>query len=101
MIELTPERVLTLLSDVCFADGNGKATVRTTEMDNSKWINLALDTLKIKWELLEFEIEFDYYYDFEFQIGDIKAECPNLYRKLIDENIKLFQNTHKGDVGLN
>ena len=101
MIELTPEWVLTLLSDVFFADGNGKATVRTTEMYNSEWINLALDTLKIKWELFESEIEFDYYYDFEFQIEDIKEECPSLYRKLTDENIRRFQNTHKRDVGLN
>lgn len=101
MIELTPEWVLTSLSDYWFADGNGKATVRTTEMYNSDWISLALDTLKIDWELIEFEIDFVYHYDFEFQIEDIKDGCPYLYKDLVEENIKSFIFSHKRDVGLN
>jgi len=101
MIELTPEWVLSRLCDEWFADGNGIATVRTTDIYNSEWIYLALDTLNIKWELFEAEIDSQYYYDFEFQIEDIKEECPDLYLDLIDENTKWFRNSHKGDVELN
>lgn len=83
MIELTPEWVLNELPDSLYANGKGKGEVFTEDIVSSRWIKLALNTLDIPF------IEEEYYDDkdvwtsaFEFQIEDIKEECPSFYKRM-------------------
>lgn len=85
-IKLTPEWVLEKLSDSVYVDGDGKVTLTIDMMisfSNCYWITLALDTLEIKYEEDEYEIEGDndsFMIDYSFDLEDIKEECPNLYK---------------------
>ncbi len=87
MIELTPDWVLKNLSDHWYADGNGYAVISVvTENFSTAWIELALDTLDIEWEVGEHFIDGINYSDYVFDIEDIKEDCPEYYEELIEDN---------------
>ena len=87
-IELTPEWVLNELPISHYADGNGVGSIDTDSASDACWIKLALNTLLIPYEEQEYG-DFDMtFIDFEFNINDIKDNCPNLYIKMKDMDAK-------------
>ena len=49
-IELTPEWILDKLTVTHYADGRGNVTISADTVSDSRWIDLALDTLGVKYE---------------------------------------------------
>jgi hypothetical protein len=87
LIELTPEWILDKLTVTHYADGKGKVTICADTVSDSRWIDLALDTLGVKYKT--FCVGYDpdpekQYFEvqWKFKLDAIKAECPNLYNKL-------------------
>jgi hypothetical protein len=90
-LELTPEWVLTELPQSLYADGCGNISVNTSAPNDAKWIRLALNTLHINFQEHEFGDGENTFIDIEFQISDIKEDCPTLYKKMkaVDTKNKL------------
>jgi len=91
-IEITPEWVLEKLTITMHADGKGNVTISSDSVTDSHWIDLALATLKVKYETVTVGYDPDpkkQYIEvqWEFRIDDIKDDCPTLYSKwkLIDD----------------
>jgi hypothetical protein len=102
MIELTPEWVLRSLGDDWYTDGFGKAFVTTTKIHYVSWIELALDTLEIEWNISENIDEFDdYRIYFEFRIQDIKNQCSDFFEELNEDNSLRFKQKNENGFGLN
>jgi len=83
-IEINPEWVLEKLPHTIFADEKGYVTIGTDSVTDSHWIDLALNTLKIKYE----SVMVGYYPDpkkqyfevrWQFKIDDIKNDCPTFF----------------------
>jgi hypothetical protein len=86
LIELTPEWILEKLTVTHYADGRGNVTITADTVSDSRWIDLALDTLGVKYETNTVGYDPDpkkQYFEvqWEFKIEDIKIDCPNLYAK--------------------
>ncbi len=91
-IEISPEWILDKLTVTHHADGEGNITISADSVSDSHWIDLALDTLKIKYKTVTVGYDPDtekQYFEvqWEFKIENIKTECPNLYAKwkIMDE----------------
>ena len=87
-IEIFPEWILDKSTVTHHADGRGNITIRADTVSDSRWIDLALDTLGIKYEAFIAGYDPDaakqyFAVQWEFKIEDIKTECPNLYKKWI------------------
>jgi len=85
-IELTPEWILDKLTVTHYADGTGKVLITTDTDSDSCWIELALDSLGVKYETCTLCYDPDHSKRFfesqwEFKIEDIKADCPILYNR--------------------
>lgn len=95
-IELNPEWILTELPQSIYADGNGVISVDTDSSTDAKWIKLALKTLCIPFEENEFGDEDLMFIDIEFNIEDLKQDCPTLYRILkdVDTKNKIYKHTN-------
>jgi len=83
--------VLDKLSITHQADGNGNIIICSDTVSNSHWIDLALDTIGIKYETRTVGYDPDpkeQYFEvqWEFKIEDIKEDCPNLYTKWLTMN---------------
>lgn len=92
LIELTPEWILDKLAITDHVDGKRNVTISADTVSDSRWIDLALDTLGVKYETCTVGYDPDpekHYFEvqWEFKIEDIKVGCPNLYEKwiIIDE----------------
>jgi len=86
IIELTPEWVLEKLPHTMYADGKGNVTICTDSVTDSHWIDMALDTLMIKYKTVTVGYDPDpqkQYFEvqWEFKIEDIKDDCPTLCKK--------------------
>lgn len=86
LIELTPEWILDKLTVTHYTDGKGNITISTDTVSDSRWIDLALDTLGVKYKTCTVgydpEPEKQYFeVQWEFKIEGIKIDCPNLYAK--------------------
>lgn len=82
-IELTPEWVLCKLSHTQHADGEGNISVYTGNASDANWIELALKSLSIEYEVYDYLGDDGlFYFSFDFKIEDIQVDCPNLYRSL-------------------
>lgn len=88
IIELNPEWVLSELTDSLYADGCGNISVGTSTPNDAKWIKLALNTLSIPYQEHEFGEGDVTFTDIEFRIEDIKVECPNLYNRMREMDVK-------------
>ena len=94
LVKLKPEWILKNLSDTYYADGYGKATIETYSIENRIWIELALDSLEIGYYCHE---EFDSSlglvgdFIFEFDMFDIKDECPELYQEMVESNTSMWE----------
>ncbi len=86
MIELTPEWVLKNMSDHWFTDGEGFAIISTTKSSSRAWVELALDTLDIEWEVEEVFYDEENHFQYVFDIEDVIEECPEFYEELIEDN---------------
>jgi len=89
-IEITPEWVLEKLPHSTHVDDKGNVTICSDSVTDSHWIDLALDTLKIKFESVTVGYDPDpkkQYFEvqWEFKIDDIKDDCPTFY-----SNWKIF-----------
>jgi hypothetical protein len=87
-INISPEWVLDKLTSAYSVNGEGDVRITADTISVSRWIDLALETLGIKYEThtvdKDPEPEEQYFkVQWEFKIEDIKAECPNLYNKWI------------------
>jgi hypothetical protein len=87
-LELTPEWVLTELPQALYADGCGNISVDTSAQSDAKWIKLALNTLHINFQEHEFGENDNTFTDIEFRIADIKVECPDLYKRMVEMDTK-------------
>jgi hypothetical protein len=87
-LELTPEWVLSELTDSLYADGCGNISVGTSTHNDAKWIKLALNTLSIPYMENEFGEGDMTFIDIEFRVEDIKVECPNLYNRMREMDAK-------------
>lgn len=87
-IELNPEWVLSELPKSHYADGSGNVSIDTDSASDASWIKLALNTLLIPYEEKEYGDDDMTFIDFEFNINDIKDNCPNLYKKMKDMDAK-------------
>ena len=93
-LELTPEWVLSELTDSLYADGCGNISVGTSTHSDAKWIKLALNTLSTPYhehEIGEGDVTFT---DIEFRIEDIKEDCPTLYKRMKEMDAK--NNIYRG-----
>lgn len=88
LIELTPEWILSELSQSLYADGKGTVCIDTDNTSNACWIKLALNTLLIPYEEKEYGDNDTTFIDFEFNINDLKETCPNLYKIMKDMDAK-------------
>lgn len=93
-IELTPEKVLNEFPLSYYSDGSGVISLNTDNETNASWIRLALNTLSIPFIEDEYGEGNKIYIDIEFNINDIKATCPTLYKKMkmMDSNNKISNN---------
>jgi hypothetical protein len=91
-IEISPEWILEKLAVTHHADGKGNVTISADSVSDSCWIDLALKTIGVNDRT--FCIVYDpdpenqcYEVQWRLKLEAIKAECPNLYKKLksIDE----------------
>lgn len=95
LIELTPEWALTEFVESYYPCGGGNIIVYTLEPSNAAWIRLALDTLKIIYNINEYDNgDNRVLRGFDFNIEDIKGECPSLYGRFkeLDEEYKNLPN---------
>ncbi len=86
IIELTPEWILNKLPITHYDDGKGKITICADTVSDSRWIDLALETLGVKYETWTVGYDPDpekqfFEVQWEFKIEDIKSECPSLWDK--------------------
>lgn len=84
-IEITAEWILSTFSVSWIADGNGNMSLLAESYSDSRWIELALDSMDVYYEsyyLGDDDIETDEVW-FEFELEAIKDECPNLYNELL------------------
>ncbi len=100
IMELTPEWVLEKLPHTMYADGKGNVTISSDNVSDSHWIDLALDTIGIKYESVTVGYDPDpekQYFEvqWEFKIEDIKVDCPALYEEW---EISDDANTHRHNV---
>jgi hypothetical protein len=85
-MKISPEWILDKLIVKQYADGKGTITIMTNSVSDSTLIDLALDTLRVKYNIYavgydpESEKQ-DFEFQWEFKIDDIKAECPILHLK--------------------
>ena len=95
-IELNPEWVLSELPVSLYADGNGVVSVDTDSTSEASWIKLALNTLLIPYEEKEHGEGTTIFIDIEFQIEDLRTDCPTLYKKMkeMDAKNKIYKNTN-------
>jgi hypothetical protein len=93
-IELNPEWVLSELPQSLYADGNGNISVDTDTITDAKWIKLALNTLLIPYEENEYGDGDMTFIDIEFNLEDLRTECPTLYKKMkeMDAKNKIYKN---------
>jgi hypothetical protein len=85
-IEITPEWILDKLSVSNHADGLGNITITADTVSDSRWIDLALDTIDVMYETYCVGYDPDpeqQYFEviWEFRLEDIKYDCPNLYSR--------------------
>lgn len=94
-IEITPEWVLSELPQSLYADGNGTVSLDTDNSSDASWIKLALNTLCIPFEEKEYGDGEMIFIDIEFNINDIKENCPALYKSMkeLDTKNKIYKNT--------
>jgi hypothetical protein len=84
-IEITPEWILKALPMEHIALGQGKIIIVIPDINDYPWIELALDTIGVKYQCEIFDNLPDQGEDvflsiqYEFRIEDIKEECPILY----------------------
>jgi hypothetical protein len=96
-IIMTPEWVLQKLTDSSYADGDGKISFYTSSLTNVFFIELALDTLNISYEFIEFYDDNDEVVcGFEFRIEYIQVECPTLYKTMKELDLSNFM--HKNST---
>jgi ribosome biogenesis SPOUT family RNA methylase Rps3 len=95
-IELNPEWILTELPQSICADGNGVICVDTDNSTDASWIKLALKTLCIPFEENEYGDEDLIFIDIEFNIEDLKKDCPILYKNMknMDAKNKIYRYTN-------
>jgi hypothetical protein len=89
IIELTPEWVLEKLPHSHYSDGKGNSSVYTGNATDANWIELALNSLNIAYEVNDYvDGNNEILFGFDFRIGDIKSECPSLYKRMkeLDSN---------------
>lgn len=83
-LEVYPEWILDNMTFPYYIDGHGNITIVTDSVSDAYWIDLALNTLGVKYssqtigydpdpERQYFEVQW------EFNIEAIKDECSNLY----------------------
>jgi hypothetical protein len=94
-IEINPEWVLSELPQSLYADGNGNVSLYTENASDASWIKLALNTLCIPFEENEYGDDDVIFIDIEFNINDIKENCPTLYKSMkeLDTKNKIYKNT--------
>lgn len=85
-IEISPEWVLDKLSITHQPDGKGNITICSDTVSDSHWIDLAFETLGVKYETRTVGYDPDpkkQYFEvqWEFKIEAVKEDCPNLYNK--------------------
>lgn len=101
LVEITPEWILGSLSESTGADGYGNMCICANSLSDGNWILMALNTLKIQFEVnknAEFE---DILFSFEFKIEAIKFDCPTLYDAMKKLNIKNLEYNIINGMGLN
>jgi hypothetical protein len=93
IIDLTPEWILSEFPQAIYADGCGNVSLDVYDVKEVKWVELALNTLCIPFEVNEFGNGDSTYIDFEFCIEDLKENCPALYKQLkeMDAKNKIFK----------
>lgn len=92
-IELTPEWLLDNFSHTLHCNGTDALIVSSIE--ESHWVKLAFDTLEIDYSDNEYFNEDNETFNthFEFNLEDIKEECPNLYTNLKELGDKNYDST--------
>lgn len=86
-LKLTPEWVLEKLPHTHYADGDGKVSVYTNDATDANFIELALDSLQIKYEAYDYlDEDDDFVFAFDFRIEDIEEECPSFYQSIKEIN---------------
>ena len=83
MIELTPEWLLENLSHTLDTDGAGQISLYTGNASDANWIELALNSLEISFEVYDYLNDYsDIVFGFDFRIEDIEKDCPNLSKRV-------------------
>ena len=93
-IEITPEWILSELPQSLYADGNGIVSIDTDNPSVASWIKLALNTLCIPFEENEYGDAINVFIDIEFNINDIKENCPTLYNRMKELDANNLTNKH-------
>ena len=95
-LQLNPEWILTELPQSKYADGNGVISVDTDSLTDAKWIKLALETPYIPFEENEYGVGETMFIDMEFNIDDLKQDCPILYKSMkdMDAKNKIYRHTN-------
>jgi hypothetical protein len=83
-VDLSCEWILEKLAFTHFSEGNGVGWIETDSGMESMFVELALNTLGIKYSEDEYinEHNNEFYMQYKFKIKDIKDECPNLYKMM-------------------
>jgi hypothetical protein len=94
-MELNPEWILNELPQSHYANGGGVVSLDTDSATDAKWITLALNTLSIPYEENEYGDGDMTFIDIEFNLEDLRTDCPTLYKKMkeMDTKNKIYKNT--------
>ena len=88
-IKIRPEWVLEKMPHTSFADGEGNISIYTACATDACWIELALETLGIIYDNYDVLDDYDdLSFGFDFRIEDIQDECPSLYKRMKEIDLK-------------
>jgi len=98
MIELTPEWVLSSKCKMFFRDDNDIAYLLVSNKYNGYWIDLALQTLGVKYSNFEYPKigDISERWTFEFPIEEVRADCPNFYALFMERSIWIDEMIRRG-----
>jgi hypothetical protein len=97
-IVLTPEWVFENVPQNQFADGNGNIRVYTNDPTDANLIELAIEALKISFEVDDFyDEDYEISFCFVLRVEDLIEDCPSFYQtmKSMDDSMKFHKNSLK------
>jgi len=103
MIELTPDWIFDTQCTMWFRNYDGTGYLLIDNVYNSYWIVLAFQTLGVKFDVMSETDgnEKNRTWIYDFQIADIKDECPIFYERFMEHAIMMDEVKKRNGASFN